>query len=253
VLKKRLAGMVTVKDGWAVQSFGYGRYLPLGKPEVLVENLDRWGADEIILTCIDRGNTGPDLALLDRVSRKGLSTPLTYGGGIRHAEDAVSVVKMGADRVCVDALLHDQPATVPTLADHLGAQAVIASLPLSRGPQGLLWLDYRSRQSAPISREALDILQSGAVSEAIVVDWQNEGRPGGFDHALLLDFPVSEMPLIAFGGLSEPHQLSAALQLEQVVAVAIGNFLNYSEHSIHHYKTQLSGSPLRPSTFAARL
>ena len=32
-----------------MQSFGYRRYLPLGRPEVLVENLDRWGADEIVL------------------------------------------------------------------------------------------------------------------------------------------------------------------------------------------------------------
>lgn len=253
MLKKRLAGMVTVKDGWAVQSFGYGRYLPLGKPEVLVENLDRWGADEIIIACIDRADMGPDFALLDRVSRKGLSTPLTYGGGIRNAEDAVAVVKTGADRVCVDALLHDRPKTIPTLADHLGAQAVIASVPLSRGADGVVWLDYRSGQSGPLMGDAMDVLKSGAISEAIVVDWQNEGRAGGFDHELLVQFPVAGMPLIAFGGLSEPAQLSAALQLDQVAAVAIGNFLNYREHAIYHYKTQLSGSPLRPSTFAAQL
>ena len=46
MIPKRLIGVVIVKDGWAVQSFGYRRWLPLGRPEVLVENLDRWGADE---------------------------------------------------------------------------------------------------------------------------------------------------------------------------------------------------------------
>ena len=57
MVKKRLVGVITVKDGWAVQSFGYERYLPLGRPEVIAENLDRWGADEILLQCIDRSTT----------------------------------------------------------------------------------------------------------------------------------------------------------------------------------------------------
>ena len=54
MLRKRLIAVVTVLDGLAVQSFGYQRYLPLGKPECLVENLDRWGVDEIFVQVIDR-------------------------------------------------------------------------------------------------------------------------------------------------------------------------------------------------------
>ena len=49
MLNKRLIGIVTVRQGWAVQSFCYNRYLPLGRPEFIVENLDRWGADEILI------------------------------------------------------------------------------------------------------------------------------------------------------------------------------------------------------------
>lgn len=42
MLRKRLLGTVLVREGWAVQSFGYRRWLPLGKPECLVQNLDHW-------------------------------------------------------------------------------------------------------------------------------------------------------------------------------------------------------------------
>ena len=41
MLKKRLIGAITVKNGIAVQSFGYKKYLPIGSPKVIVENLDR--------------------------------------------------------------------------------------------------------------------------------------------------------------------------------------------------------------------
>ena len=49
MLKKRLGAAVFVKDGLVVQSVGFSRYLPIGKPEVVIKNLDDWGADEIIL------------------------------------------------------------------------------------------------------------------------------------------------------------------------------------------------------------
>ena len=99
--RKRLIGVVTVKDGWAVQSFGYRRHLPLGRPEILVENLDRWGADEILVQCIDRSARclGPDFALLERISRLDLATPLIYAGGIRHMDDARRVINSASDRM----------------------------------------------------------------------------------------------------------------------------------------------------------
>ena len=49
MLKPRILGAVLVKDGWAVQSIGFARFLPVGRPEVSVEFLDRYGVDEIAL------------------------------------------------------------------------------------------------------------------------------------------------------------------------------------------------------------
>ncbi len=134
MIRKRLVGVVTVKQGRAVQSFGYQRYLPLGRPEVLIENLDRWGADEILLQCIDRSaaGLGPDFPLLERVSRMGLSTPLIYAGGIRTVAEGVAAVSAGADRISLDAILHEQPAVAAALCESLGAQALIAALPMTR-------------------------------------------------------------------------------------------------------------------------
>lgn len=249
-----MIGVVTVKEGWAVQSFGYNRWLPLGRPEVLVENLDRWGADEILLQCIDRSSAraGPDLALLERVARKGLATPLIYAGGIRNADDAVAVIKSGADRVCMDALLHDAPQALARLAEPLGAQAIIAAIPLSLEAGALRWRDYRSGRERPLSGPALEALENGTVSESLIIDWRNEGTAGAFDSRLLDDFPARHMPLMAFGGLSEPAQIRSVLQRTRVSAVAIGNFLNYREHCIDHYKSHFAGLPVRPGTREAK-
>ena len=39
MIKKRIIGIVTVLNGWAVQSISYKRYLPLGKPSVIAKIL----------------------------------------------------------------------------------------------------------------------------------------------------------------------------------------------------------------------
>lgn len=251
MLKKRLIGVVTVRDGWAVQSMGYRRYLPVGKPECVVENLDRWGADEILVLAIDRSSRklGPDFALLQKLARMGLSTPLIYSGGIRSAGEGVKVVQMGADRVAVDALLQDTPSEVEDMATRLGAQAVIATLPVSREGQNLTLLDHRKRQASGGLPAALALLARGVVSEALLIDWQNEGSRGGFDATLATLFPLRHVPLILFGGITEPGQIRPLLQHDHVAAVAMGNTLNYREHAVQQIKAALDAMPVRHPVF----
>ena len=253
MLKKRLVGVITVKDGWAVQSFGYNSYLPVGKPECLAENLNRWGADEILVLCIDRSRSGhgPDFELLRRLSRLGLATPLIYGGGIGSVEDGIPVIQAGADRICLDGLLHDDMESVLGLSERLGAQALIAALPLSEKNRTLKWLDYRHGSSGSLSDSVLDALNTGVISEALIIDWQHEGVPQRFDVELIKLFPMDGVPLIAFGGLSDPDQIGQVLSLPQVVAVAVGNFLSYREHAIQTIKEKLAGLPLRAPAYDA--
>ena len=98
MLKKRIIATIVVKNSIAVQSFAYAKWLPLGKPQCLAENFDRWGADEIVLLSIDRKDEGPDLELIKSISELGLTTPFIYGGGIRNSKDAIEVINSGAER-----------------------------------------------------------------------------------------------------------------------------------------------------------
>lgn len=252
MLKKRLFGVVTVRQGWAVQSMGYSRYLPLGKPEILVENLDRWGADEILIQCIDRSaaGVGPDFDLLKRVGALGVSTPLIYGGGIRHAEDAVQVVNMGADRISLDAMLWDAPERLETLSRELGAQALIAHLPVRVQDHGLAWRNYRSGNEVLLNESVLTQLRLEWVSEVMLTDWSHEGVPRGFDSSIPEHFPEPDKPLLVFGGLSEPAQFHDMLSRTNVVAAGVGNFLSYKEHAIQLIKQSLVGLPIRAAYYS---
>lgn len=252
MLKKRLIGVVTVRHGLAVQSVGYRRYLPLGKPEVLIENLDRWGADEILIQCIDRSREqlGPNFELLRRIGALGLSTPLIYGGGLRHAEDAVQAVSLGADRVVLDTMLWDAAELLESVSRELGTQALIAHMPVSLKGQDLYWLNYRDGRECALDETTLSRLHLDWVSEIMLTDWSHEGVACCFDESIPSLFPLKGKPLLAFGGLSEPAQIQRLLSQSNIVAVGVGNFLSYKEHAIQQIKRSMPGIPMRAAHYA---
>ena len=88
MLRKRILSAVSLRSCRAVQSFGFNRWLPLGDVKCLVQNLDQWNSDGIIILETDRQEKGPNLVLLETLNEVNLKTPLTYGGGISSAEDA---------------------------------------------------------------------------------------------------------------------------------------------------------------------
>jgi len=253
LLKKRIIGTVIIKNGWAVQSFGYNRYLPLGKPECVVENLDRWGADEILILSIDRSSNrlGPDFSLLEKLASLQLETPLIYGGGISTIEEGVKVIGLGADRICVDSLLHDNFNIVRKLSERLGRQAIIGVMPVMANNGIIKWLNYRNKSSLPLKDGMLDNYTK-TVSELLLIDFLNEGSKDGFNNKILEDFIDVDLSLILFGGLSDGPKIKKLLANKMVSAIAIGNFLNYKEHSIQNFKREYSRSNIRDSYYKER-
>jgi cyclase len=251
MIKKRLIGVITVRAGIAVQSFGYRRYLPLGSPECLAENLNRWGVDEILVLCIDRsrGGLGPDLALLRRLGVLGLSTPLSYGGGVHTAAQAVQVIQAGAERLSLDAVLRTNPGAVRDMAGLLGSQALVAALPMVIQNGEAMHYAYLHDSLLPYAEETNRLFDDGVVSEALLIDAAHEGQPNAFDAELVRRFPRPTTPMIVFGGISEPAQLSQLLEQPTVVAVAVGNPFNYSEHAVQNLRQLAQAPSLRPASY----
>ena len=68
---KRIVGVITIMNNWAVQSIGYNTYRPLGRPEVIAQNLDRWQLEEIVICDISRSRNGlgPNIKLLETIAQ----------------------------------------------------------------------------------------------------------------------------------------------------------------------------------------
>ena len=228
---KRLIGVITVKDNWAVQSIGYKRYLPMGRPEVIAENYDRWQLDEIFVIDIDRSRfgQGPNFGLLEKITGKNLMTPLCYMGGIRDSDDALKLISLGADRIALDSLFRECPSAVETISNAIGRQAVIRAQPVIAKGKDILVYDHLSGSTKEKINVQKIVNSNSHFSELMVIDVLNEGSIEAFNTDLLVPFRESSLQLIYFGGITTSLQVKHILAEDNVSAIAIGNSLSYRE------------------------
>jgi cyclase len=230
---KRLVGVVAVKDGQVVKSYGYRFWRPAGRLRTALMNLDRWLVDEILILDISRrGSVDPVVVEEIRASR--ISTPLAYGGGIRSHEDVDSLLAAGCERFVLETMLFKFPERISNLADKVGAQALIACLPLVAFDGGCWQVDreYSARwgDSNP-PRDVESFCQKcndWPVAEVLAIDSANEGSAGRF--SLLSPeggHPFGELRkgIIWFGGI-DSKQAVKLLELPATVAIGFGN-LNF--------------------------
>ncbi len=251
MVKKRIIGVLTILEGKVVQSFGYKSYLPLGSPESIIENLDRWGVDEILIQCIDRSkfSKGPDYLLLDKISSLGIGTPIIYSGGIKSVDEAVSVIKRGADRISLQDIFLNDLNVIKDISSKLGSQALIASITMSLNIDKVFFYNYISKKELFFTDDLLKLLNSNYISEILLIDWKNDGGNSNFNSDLIKNLPIKNKEIILFGGISDSKQISELLGNDNVSAVGIGNYLNYKEHAFQNLKREVPLDLVRTNTY----
>lgn len=245
---KRILAVLNIKDNIVVQSFGYYKYLPLGKIEIFIENLNRWGVDEILINDIDRSrkNLGPSINLLNQISNLKVETPIIYAGNINSSEDAINVIRNGADRIVIGNLFFKDFNEIKNISNAIGSQAVIMSLSLIIKNNQIFVNNYVDKKLLKLDKKKILLLKN-YISELLLIDTQHEGYEKSFNQNLLKKmFELKlNIPKILFGGISDSHQITKLINFKNISAVAIGNFLSYKEHAYQKITSKLSRKKFR--------
>ncbi|WP_454021054.1 imidazole glycerol phosphate synthase subunit HisF [Azospirillum sp. Marseille-Q6669] len=255
MLRKRLIGTVLVRNGVAVQSIGFRRHLPIGRPSVAVEYLNRWGIDEIVLLDITASRDGRciDTQLVGNAAGKAF-VPLTIGGGLRTVEDIARVIQSGADKISINSAAIHRPALIGDVARMFGRQCVVVSIDV-RDENGR-WSVMDEGGRIDTGLDALEHARRCAdlgAGEILVNTVDRDGAKRGFDLDLLRSMADAvRVPVIGLGGAGHPRHFVEALSIPPLSAVAAGNMLHFTEHSVVLIKAFLRrhGIDVRLDTYA---
>lgn len=184
------------------------------------------GVDEVCLLDIGATpeNRGPDLDLVRELSET-LFVPLAVGGGIRTVDDALAVLRAGADKVVVGT---GGPKVIDAISHRIGAQAVIAACDYCEGKAYVRCGKARTHQ--PAALWALSCYQHGA-GEILLTSMSREGTQEGYDLGTI--GRVSQtlpIPVIAHGGAGTYQHMLEAIKAG-ADAVAAGAMFQFTDQT----------------------
>ena len=213
--------------------------MPIGKPEVVIKNLDDWGADEIILLNQNSVKSNkPNYELIEKVSDLSIRTPLTYGGGIKDAKDAIKCIKHGADRVVINQIYLEKIDQISNISKMVGKESLVLSLNVTFNQNKLFIYNYLSKQKIKFNEEEFQENYNKYISEIFLTDYINEGKKNAFNFNLLKHKLFKNKKIISYGGINSINQLRRLFRYKNVSSVILGNFLNYKESSIFNIKKE---------------
>jgi cyclase len=179
-----------------------------GDPVELAARYNAEGADELIVLDIaaSRDRRPTFLETIRRVAEQ-LAIPLTAGGGIRTLEDAVSVVRAGADKITVNTTAVQRPDLITELSEEFGAQAVVLAIDAKRSGDHWEVMVRGGRDTTGL--DAIEWAKRGVslgAGEILLTSVDRDGTQQGFDVPLTsaISSAVS-VPIIASGGAKLPE------------------------------------------------
>lgn len=186
--------------------------------------------DELVILDVSRG-VRDRAAFLDAVRKvsRGCFVPLSLGGGITDPEDALLLLRSGADKVIINTAVWTHPGLLEQIASVAGEQAIVASVDV-RGVGGSSEV-MMENGSMPVGNDASQLLRElGRLpfGELMLTSMDRDGTGMGLDLGSLdlLD-PQFNHPVILSGGVGKGEHIAAGLADPRVTAVATANLLNF--------------------------
>ena len=235
MLKKRLIACLLIRKGLIVQSIGFGRYLPIGKPKFPIEFVVKWDVDEIVLLDMSAAEEkrGPDHEVIELLSHS-CFVPLTVGGGINSVGDVRNVIRAGADKVSLNAKALERPSLITEVAEAFGSQCAVVSIDCRRGNDGKYWVYSDSGKRAwkiQAADWAVKAQEAGA-GEIFLNSIDRDGSRLGYDLELIKSVTSAvSIPVIACGGVGNYSHFAPGILKGGASAVAAANIFHHVEHS----------------------
>lgn len=227
IRRPRVMPLLLLRNGLLYKTVRFSDAKYVGDPRIAVKIFNDKGADEIVLLDVSATVEGrrPDFGLIEEIAGEAFM-PLAYGGGIRTAEDAERVFKLGAEKVIINSNAVDNPAFVRELAQIHGSQSVVASIDARRD----LFGRYRVYTHGGRRKTELDpvdcarhMADAGA-GEIVITSIDRDGSFKGYDlHLTRRVAEAVDVPVIACGGAGGIDDVKTVITQGGASAAAAGS------------------------------
>lgn len=228
----RIIPRIDVKGSNLVKGIHLEGLRVLGKPEDFARYYYENGADELfyqdVVASLYERNSLNDLITK---TAKQIFIPLTVSGGIRSVDDINSVLRAGADKVCINTAAIKNPSFINEASRIFGSSTIVVAIEAIKQTDGT-YLAYTDNGREYTGREVVSWarrVQELGAGELLITSVDREGTGMGYDIELIKRVSeVVSIPVIAHGGASDEIDIAKVVSEGGADAVAIASILHYN-------------------------
>lgn len=214
----------------------------LGKPSDFAKYYYDQGADELmfmdVVASLYERNSLHDI--ISETAKK-IFIPITVGGGLRSISDIKDVLRVGADKVCLNTAVIKNPQLIKDASRMFGSSTIVVAIEAIKESSGkyLAYTDNgREYTGVDVFEWAQKIDELGA-GEIVITSVDNEGTGQGFDLDLISKISnLVSIPVIAHGGAGRQQHVVDLIKDGNADAVMLSSLFHY--HFIKENESKVS-------------
>lgn len=249
----RLLPVLFIKNGLIVRSERFSKHQIIGNVLNQAKRLNDYEADELIYIDISRDekydlgrddlsvkSQGDILKIINDIS-KVCFMPLSFGGKIRTCKSAVEMIRAGADKIIINSILFDNENEVKNIVKELGSQAVVASIDYRLiNKEAICFKKFGSKNTNILLEDFIKKVENLGVGEIFLQNIEKDGTKEGFDlETIRIINKITSLPVIACSGAGDEKDFVEVSKIQNLSAIAAGNYFNFKERSYPYVKKVL--------------
>jgi len=203
----------------------------LGKPSDFAKYYYENGADELmfmdVVASLYERNSLHDI--ISETAKK-IFIPITVGGGLRSISDIKEVLRVGADKVCLNTAAIKSPQLIKDASRMFGSSTIVVAIEAIKESDGryLAYTDNgREYTGIDVFEWAQRVDDLGA-GEIVITSVDKEGTGQGYDLDLVTKITdLVSIPVIAHGGAGKQDHVVDVLKKADVSSAMISSLFHY--------------------------
>ena len=228
MLRSRIIPFLLFQDNKLVKPIKYKNSKYVGDPLNAVKIFNEKIADELSIYDITATKKNEiNFSLLEKIAKEA-RMPLCYGGGIHKVEDAMSVIRLGFEKISIGSSVINNPGIIQEIASKVGSQSVVITFDVKFNKKEKKYQVFINNGVDKVSGDLIDLCNQcvgyGA-GEIVVSSIDREATKIGYDlelaEMLYKELPI---PVTIVGGCGSVEDMQKLISITGVIGVGVGEY-----------------------------
>tara|TARA_B100001057_G_scaffold80485_1_gene75680 strand:- start:1385 stop:2137 length:753 start_codon:yes stop_codon:yes gene_type:complete len=229
--KVRIAPTLLYKNN-LVKGKNFKSWRVIGNLHQMIKLYNLREVDELIFFDIDANkNNSIQLSVIDEFADD-CFVPLTVGGGIKSLHDIEDLLKVGADKVCINSNAIKDLNFVEKAINKYGSQCIVVSIDykLNKNKQKEIYINSGNTPTGILLEKFIEKINKIAPGEILITSIDHDGLMEGYDIDTIKRISnLSEVPIIASGGAGKPDDFYQLIENTNIKALSAASIFHFTE------------------------